>query len=43
MIYYNRGVDQLAEQRFAEALADNAKALRLDAVALLHVAIGWRP
>ena len=31
MIYYNRGVDRLAEQRFADALADNAKALRLDA------------
>ena len=30
MIYYNRGVDRLAEQRFADALADNAKALRLD-------------
>ncbi len=30
MIYYNRGVDLLAEQRFDEALAANAKALRLD-------------
>jgi tetratricopeptide (TPR) repeat protein len=30
MIYYNRGVDRLAEQRFADALAANAKALRLD-------------
>jgi len=29
-IYYNRGVDLLAEERFAEALAANAKALRLD-------------
>jgi tetratricopeptide (TPR) repeat protein len=31
MIYYNRGVDWLAEQRFADALSANAKALRLDA------------
>ncbi len=30
MIYYNRGVDLLAEQRFAEAAAANVKALRLD-------------
>lgn len=30
MIYYNRGVDLLAEDRFAEAVAANAKALRLD-------------
>jgi tetratricopeptide (TPR) repeat protein len=30
MIYYNRGVDLLAEKRFAEATAANAKALRLD-------------
>lgn len=30
MIYYNRGVDLLSEQRFAEAAAANAKALRLD-------------
>jgi tetratricopeptide (TPR) repeat protein len=30
MIYYNRGVDYLAEKRFAEAAAVNAKALRLD-------------
>ncbi len=30
MIYYNRGVDLLARRRFAEALASNAKALRLD-------------
>ncbi len=30
MIYYNRGVDLLAEKRFAEALAANRKALRLD-------------
>jgi tetratricopeptide (TPR) repeat protein len=29
-IYYNRGVDLLAEKRFAEALAANAKSLRLD-------------
>ncbi len=29
-IYYNRGVDLLAEVRFAEAAAANAKALRLD-------------
>jgi tetratricopeptide (TPR) repeat protein len=29
-IYYNRGVDLLAENRFVEALAANAKALRLD-------------
>ncbi len=29
-IYYNRGVDLLAEGRFEEALAANAKALRLD-------------
>ncbi len=29
-IYYNRGVDLLAEGRFAEAVAANAKALRLD-------------
>jgi tetratricopeptide (TPR) repeat protein len=34
MIYYNRGVDRLAEQRFADALADNAKALRLDAASV---------
>jgi tetratricopeptide (TPR) repeat protein len=31
MIYYNRGVDLLAAGRFGEALAANAKALRLDA------------
>ncbi len=30
MIYYNRGVDLLAEKRFAEAAAANTKALRLD-------------
>ncbi len=30
MIYYNRGVDLLAERRFAEAAVANAKALRLD-------------
>jgi len=30
MIYYNRGVDLLAENRFAEAAAANVKALRLD-------------
>jgi tetratricopeptide (TPR) repeat protein len=30
MIYYNRGVDFLAEKRFAEATAANSKALRLD-------------
>jgi tetratricopeptide (TPR) repeat protein len=30
MIYYNRGVDFLAEKRFAAAAAVNAKALRLD-------------
>jgi tetratricopeptide (TPR) repeat protein len=30
MIYYNRGIDFLAEKRFAEAAAANAKALRLD-------------
>jgi tetratricopeptide (TPR) repeat protein len=30
MIYYNRGVDFLAEKRFVEAAAVNAKALRLD-------------
>ncbi len=30
MIYYNRGVDLLAENRFADALAADAKALRLD-------------
>lgn len=29
-IYYNRGVDFLGERRFAEAVAANAKALRLD-------------
>ena len=29
MIYYNRGVNLLAEKRFAEAAAANAKALRL--------------
>jgi len=29
-IYYNRGVDFLSEGRYAEALAANAKALRLD-------------
>ncbi len=29
-IYYNRGVDLLAEKRFADAAAANAKALRLD-------------
>ena len=29
-IYYNRGVDLLAEGRFGEAVAANAKALRLD-------------
>jgi len=30
MLYYNRGVDLLAKGRYAEALAANAKALRLD-------------
>lgn len=30
MIYYNRGVDLLEQKRFAEAVAANAKALRLD-------------
>jgi tetratricopeptide (TPR) repeat protein len=30
MIYYNRGVDLLADKRFAEAAAANAKSLRLD-------------
>lgn len=30
MVYYNRGVDLLAEQRFGQAAAANAKALRLD-------------
>jgi tetratricopeptide (TPR) repeat protein len=30
MIYYNRGVDLLTMQRFTEAAAANAKALRLD-------------
>jgi tetratricopeptide (TPR) repeat protein len=30
MVYYNRGFDLLAEKRFAEATAANAKALRLD-------------
>ncbi|HYW79554.1 MAG TPA: hypothetical protein VE890_08250 [Thermoguttaceae bacterium] len=30
MIYYNRGVDLLAEKRFAEAASANAKALQLD-------------
>jgi tetratricopeptide (TPR) repeat protein len=30
MIYYNRGVDLLAEKQFAAAAAANAKALRLD-------------
>ena len=30
MIYYNRGVDYLAEKRFAEAAASNSKAIRLD-------------
>jgi tetratricopeptide (TPR) repeat protein len=30
MIYYNRGVDLLAEKCFAESAAANAKALRLD-------------
>ncbi len=29
-IYYNRGVDLLAEKRFAEAVVANARALRLD-------------
>jgi tetratricopeptide (TPR) repeat protein len=29
-IYYNRGIDLLGEKRFAEALAANAKAVRLD-------------
>jgi len=29
-IYYNRGVDLLAQKQFAEAVASNAKALRLD-------------
>lgn len=29
-IYYNRGVDLLGQKRFSEALAANAKALRLD-------------
>jgi Tfp pilus assembly protein PilF len=30
MIYYNRGIDFLAEKRFADAAAANAKAIRLD-------------
>jgi tetratricopeptide (TPR) repeat protein len=30
MVYYNRGVDLLAQKRFAEAAAANAKSLRLD-------------
>jgi len=30
MVFYNRGVDLLAQQRFAEALAANEHALRLD-------------
>jgi pentatricopeptide repeat protein len=30
MIYYNKGVDLLAEKRFAESVAANAKAVRLD-------------
>jgi tetratricopeptide (TPR) repeat protein len=30
MIYYNRGIDLLAGRRYPEALAANAKALRLD-------------
>lgn len=30
MIYYNRGVDLLTANRFAEAAAANAKALELD-------------
>jgi len=30
MIYYNRGIDLLAEKQFADAAAANAKALRLD-------------
>lgn len=30
MIYYNRGIDLLAAQQYPEALAANAKALRLD-------------
>lgn len=30
MVYYNQGVDRLAEGRFAAAVAANAKALRLD-------------
>jgi tetratricopeptide (TPR) repeat protein len=30
MIYYNRGVDLLAEERFADAAVANAKAIRLD-------------
>lgn len=30
MIYYNRGVDLLADNRYAEAVAANVKALRLD-------------
>lgn len=30
MVYYNQGVDRLAEGQFAEAAAANAKALRLD-------------
>lgn len=30
MIYYNRGVELLAEKRFAQAAAANAKSLRLD-------------
>ncbi len=29
-IYYNRGVDLLAEERFADAAAANLKAVRLD-------------
>jgi tetratricopeptide (TPR) repeat protein len=33
-IYYNRGVDLLAQKRFAEAAAANSKALRLDPVSL---------
>ncbi|MGA2035102.1 MAG: tetratricopeptide repeat protein, partial [Thermoguttaceae bacterium] len=30
MIYYNRGIDLLAEKRFAAAVAATAKAVRLD-------------
>jgi len=30
LVYYNRGVELLAQRRFAEALAANVKALRLD-------------